>query len=349
MSTDGEQRRAPRLWAADTYDRFVHMKARWLVLLGLLGAALVGWLVWAWEHTEPPAWPVLIADIIAVVGLAVGPWLILTARRIGTDPAGREALRRVVLNAAVIAVVGVALGLAFMVIFRDEPHLATSVPGFAILIAGLLLLFGGVMLPWVLVLTRTVTQERAARIRAEERADVAAHLHDTVLQALTLIQKTTEDPGVLRLARGTERELRAWLYGAQPTDDGDFTGAVRAVAADVEDQYAVTVELITVGSRPLDGPTRAVIGALREALTNAARHAHVRRVSVFAEVGDAELSALIRDRGCGFDLSVPNGVDRRGIADSIEARMRQQGGTATIRSIVGEGTEVELRMPLAAS
>jgi signal transduction histidine kinase len=343
------QPQAPARGAAGPYDRFMQMRTRWLVLLGLLGAGLVGWLVWAWEHTEPPAWPVLIADFVAVVGLAVGPWLILTARRIGDDPAGRSALRRVVINAAVIAVVGIALGLVFMAIFRGEPHLATSVPGFAILIAGLVLLIGGVMLPWVLVLTRAVTQERAARVRAEERADVAAHLHDTVLQALTLIQKKTEDPGVLRLARGTERELRAWLYGGQPTDEDEFTGAVRAVAAEVEDQYAVTVEVITVGSHPLDGPTRAVVGALREALTNAARHARVRRVSVFAEVGDAELSALIRDRGCGFDPSLPSGIDRRGITDSIEARMRQQGGTAAIRSILGEGTEVELRVPLAAS
>jgi signal transduction histidine kinase len=212
------------------YDQVMRLRTRWLVLAGLLGAGLVGWLVWAWENTEPPPWPVLVADVVAVVGLAIWPWLILTARRLRGEPAAGDALWRVVLHAGVIAVLGVILGVLFMLIFRDQQHLATGVPGFAILIAGLLLLLGGVVLPWAFVLTRAVTRERAARVRAEERADVAAHLHDTVLQALTLIQKRTDDPGVLRLARGTERELRRWLYGHGSPDADDFAGAIKAIA-----------------------------------------------------------------------------------------------------------------------
>jgi signal transduction histidine kinase len=254
----------------------------------------------------------------------------------------------VVLHAGVIAGVGIALGLLFTAVFRGQDHLNAAVAGFSILIAGVVALFGGVLFPWLVVLTRAVTRERAARVRAEERAEVAAHLHDTVLQALTLIQKRTDEPDVLRLARGTERELRAWLYGDGGADAEDLADAVKATVSDVEDQYAIGVELITVGTRPLDAAGRAVLGALREALTNAARHAGVRKVSAFLEVTDDAVSAIVRDRGRGFDPSPPVERDRRGIPDSIEARMRQHGGTATVRSVVGVGTEVELHLPVGS-
>jgi signal transduction histidine kinase len=324
------------------------MGTRWLIALGLCGLGLVGWFVWAWERMPPPnSLPAIIFNAIALVGLAVAPWLVLTARRLAGDAEARGALGRVVVHAGVIAAAGVALGVLFTLIFRGQDHLNAAVAGFSILLAGLVALFGGVLFPWIVVMTRAVTRERAARVRAEERADVAAHLHDTVLQALTLIQKRTDEPDVLRLARSTERELRAWLYGKGPADPGDLADAVKATVSDVEDQYAIGVELITVGTRPMDGLGRAVVGALREALTNAARHAGVRRVSAFVEATDAELSAIVRDRGRGFD---PSAVadDRRGIPDSIEARMRQHGGTATIRSVVGAGTEVELHVPIGA-
>jgi signal transduction histidine kinase len=118
---------------------------------------------------------------------------------------------------------------------------------------------------------------------------MAAHLHDTVLQALTLIQKQTGDPAVLRLARGAERELRAWLYGAPPAGDDDFAAALVAVAQEVEDRFGITIELGTVGTAPLSAPLLTVLGAAREALTNAGKHAGVRRVSAYAEVTDAEV------------------------------------------------------------
>jgi signal transduction histidine kinase len=234
---------------------------------------------------------------------------------------------------------------------------------FSVAAATLVALVGAVLLPWMYLLTRTVVRERAARVRAEGRAEMAAHLHDTVLQALTLIQKQTADPAVVRLARGTERELRAWLYGAPPAGDDDFAAALVAVAQEVEDRFGITIELGTVGTAPLSRPLLAVLGAAREALTNAGKHAGVRRVSAYAEVTDTEAYALVRDRGRGFDPASPNGVDasagpgaapppasasagRRGIRDSIEERMRRPGGTATVRSAPGQGTEVELRMPL---
>ena len=296
-----------------SYHVTMPLRTRWLVVLGLLGAVLVGWLLWAFEHTEPPALPVLLADVVAVVGLAVGPWLIITLRRMHGEPEARTVLWRVVLHSGLVAGIGVGLGLVFMLVFRDQPHLSVAVAGFSLLIAGLLALVGAVVLPWVFVLTRTVARERAARIRAEERADVAAHLHDTVLQALTIIQKRSEDPpAVRRLARSTERELRAWLYGAPVAGSDDFAAAVTSVAEEVEDLFGVTVELGVVGTCQLDDKARAVIGAIREALTNAAKHAGVRHVSVYTEVADDELLALIRDRGRGFDQAIHSATKRAG-------------------------------------
>jgi signal transduction histidine kinase len=316
------------------------MRARWLVALGCLGLILVGWLVWAVGHTEMPSLVVVIEDLVAVVGLAVGPWLILSGRQLvrsATDASAGVIFSRSLVFAAVVGIGGPVLA----VLALDEPYSPVLVM-VTIAASVVLALVGGILLPWLYLLTRTITRERAARVRAEERAELAAHLHDSVLQALTVIQKRTEEPEVRRLARGTERELRAWLYG-RPAG-GDLAGGVTAVAEEIEDRYDMVVELVTVGTRPLDGPANAVLGAIREALTNAAKHADVRRVSVFAEVTDDEVLALVRDRGRGFDPTVHTG--RRGIAGSIVGRLAQNGGTARIRSVPGEGTEVELRMPV---
>jgi signal transduction histidine kinase len=126
--------------------------------------------------------------------------------------------------------------------------------------------------------------------------------------------------------------------------------ALRAAAAEVEDRHGVTVELVTVGTCRLDERARAVAGAAAEALTNAAKHAGVQRVSVFAEVADGQVLVVVRDRGRGFDPPAAGGAGGgRGIPDSIVGRMRRQGGTATIRSAPGAGTEVELRMPVAGA
>ena len=318
------------------------MRARWLVALGGVGVVLVGWLVWAVGHTEMPTMPVLIGDLVAVLGFAVGPWLVLVGRRLVRElTESGDARAGVVFSRSLVlaSVVGLG-GMALAIVALEEPY-SLALVAISIVCAVVLTLVGGVVLPWGYLLTRTITRERAARVRAEERAEVAAHLHDSVLQALTVIQKRTGEPEVRRLARGTERELRAWLYGRPAS--GDFAGVLTAVADEIEDRYDVTVELVTVGTRPVDGPANAVLGAVREALTNAARHAGVRRVSVFAEVTDEELLALVRDRGRGFDPTVHNG---HGIAGSIVGRLEAHGGLATIRSAPSEGTEVEVRMPL---
>jgi signal transduction histidine kinase len=317
------------------------MTSRWLISLGCLGVALAAILTWAIGHTASPRPPVIAALLLIVLGLALGPWATLVARQLPGEPAAGRILSRVVVLVGLILAGGITAAL-----LGGESDIGAAVAAMSVLAAAVLALVGAVVLPWIFLVARTLTRERAARVRAEQRAEVAAHLHDSVLQSLTLIQKQAESPPVLRLARSAERELRAWLYGAPTAGDADFAAAVRSVAAEVEDRFPVTIELVSVGTRPLDERSQAVVGAVREALTNAAKHAETRRVSVLAEVAEAEVLVLVRDRGRGFDPAAQNSPDRRGISESIQARMRQHGGTATIRSAVGEGTEVELRMPL---
>jgi signal transduction histidine kinase len=318
------------------------MASRWLISLGCLGVALAAILAWAIGHTASPSPPVIAALLLIVLGLALGPWATLVARQLPGEPVAGRIFSRVVVLVGLILAGGITAAL----LAGGESDIGAAVAAVSVVAAAVLALVGAVVLPWIFLLARTLTRERAARVRAEQRAEVAAHLHDSVLQSLTLIQKQAESPPVLRLARSAERELRAWLYGAPTAGDADFAAAVRSVAAEVEDRFPVTIELVSVGTCPLDERSQAVVGAVREALTNAAKHAEARRVSVLAEVAEAGVLVLVRDRGRGFDPAAPNSPDQRGISDSIQARMRQHGGTATIRSAVGEGTEVELRMPL---
>ena len=187
-----------------------------------------------------------------------------------------------------------------------------------------------------------LANERAERIRSEERAEVAAHLHDSVLQTLALIQKRSSEPGeVGSLARGQERELRNWLYGAANLNADTLAGALEEVCADIEERQRVEVELVTVGDCPLDSHSGALVAATREAITNAAKFSGVEKVSVYGELRGEDLRVFVRDRGVGFDPeTVPD--DRRGIRESIVGRMRRHGGDAIIRSSPGGGTEVEL-------
>ena len=227
------------------------------------------------------------------------------------------------------------------------------------LIAVLLTLVGVAIItvPWWLRLVRDLGHERQGRIRERERAELAAHLHDSVLQTLTLIQRQSGDAReVVRLARSQERELRSWLYGpagyaaggsamfAAPTT---FAAALAVVAGEVEDTYALPLTPVVVGDRPLDEHLAALVAASREAMVNAAKHSGAPEVSVYAEIEDGTASVFVRDRGVGF---VPDAVpdDRRGLTDSIRGRMERHGGTAVVRSTPGEGTEVELQMPVPA-
>jgi phage shock protein PspC (stress-responsive transcriptional regulator) len=202
-----------------------------------------------------------------------------------------------------------------------------------------------ILAPFWLRLVRGLDAERAERIRSQERAEVAAHLHDSVLQTLALVQKQAGDPkAVSALARRQERDLRTWLSGApEARPDERLADALRAIAQDVEDQFGAPVEVITVGDRALeDDAGRALVAATREALVNAARHAgDAGPVSLYAETADGRTEVFVRDRGSGFDLAaVP--ADRRGVRESIIGRMTRHGGRAAVHCAPGGGTEVEL-------
>jgi signal transduction histidine kinase len=192
-------------------------------------------------------------------------------------------------------------------------------------------------------LGRSLAEERAARIRSQERAELGAHLHDSVLQTLALVQRRADDPrAVAALARRQERELRAWLSGKQESGSREsLSAALETAAADVEDAHDVTIEVVAVGDARLDAAGEAVVAAVREALVNAAKFAGDRPIAVYAEADDERMHVFVRDRGPGFELAaVP--ADRRGVRESIVGRMERVGGRAVVTSSPGTGTEVEL-------
>lgn len=255
--------------------------------------------------------------------------------------------RRLGLRVALGAVL-LSLGIACLMTGHDRlAGTLRPVEGALALAAAVVVLFG----PWWLRLVRDLVSERQARQRAEDRADMAARVHDSVLQSLALIQRAADDPQkVVQLARSQERELRAWLFdGDIPTAVGDKVATIGAgvqlIATEVEDRHGVPVEVVTVGDCTLDDDRlRALLDAAREATVNAAKWSGSPTISLFAEVEPGRVSLFVRDRGRGFD---PNAVagDRHGIAESIEARMLRHGGRAELRTAMGDGTEVELVMP----
>ncbi|MGH3629165.1 MAG: ATP-binding protein [Sciscionella sp.] len=351
------------------------------VLTGCSGAGVLAYgLCWIFIKQEPADAPVhqqgtkarqqafaLIALGIALVVLfdalsgLVGVWVVLpvlvallgvavvwreaddSTRGRWRSAAARGGLTRTALGAVLVAV---GIG-AFLL---RALHLG-QVP-FA-LVAVLAALAGVVVLaaPWWLKLVRDLGEERRARIRTEEREEIAAHLHDSVLQTLALIQKQAEQPReVQRLARGQERELRNWLYGPdgygreKADGAGNLAQALTVAAGEVEDTFAITVEPVVVGDCPLDHSLAALVLATREAMVNAAKHAGVDTVSLYAEVDAARVAVFVRDRGVGFDPEAV-GEDRHGLADSVRGRMVRHGGEVALRTAPGNGTEVALTMP----
>jgi len=207
---------------------------------------------------------------------------------------------------------------------------------------GALVLFA----PWWLDTALDLSRERRDRVRAEERAEMVTHLHDSVLQTLTLIERVaSNEADVRRLARNQERELRAWLYNpaSANADVTTFAGLLRALEADIEDDYGISVDVVIVGDCAADEAVTAIVAAAREAVLNAAKWSSATTVSVFGEVEPAAIDLYVRDTGVGFDpASVP--ADRHGITTSIVDRMSRVGGTATVTSSPGRGTEVALQI-----
>lgn len=216
----------------------------------------------------------------------------------------------------------------------------------SVIVAMLIILTGVAVIvtPWVVRLWQDLDAERHERIRSQERAELAAHIHDSVLHTLTLIQRNAHDTReVQRLARSQERTLRTWLYQPRADPDLTFAAAIREAAGEVEDDHGVPIEIVCVGDTALDERLGAALQAAREAMVNAAKYAEAPSVSVYAEVSGEEIAIFVRDRGKGFDLdAVP--ADRMGVRGSIIGRMERNGGKATVRTAPGEGTEVRLEI-----
>ena len=293
-------------------------------------------------------WPVLLGALgVAVLWRQADE----AQRERWADSTGRIDVWRAVLGRGGVAswarlAAGVGLLAIALVLFA----LQTGQAGVAreVLVAGALGVLGLALTvgPWLFRLAGDLTQERAERIRSQERADVAAHLHDSVLQTLALIQKNAEDGRLVsQLARSQERDLRSWLYEEAAPSESSVAGALRTAAAEVEDAHAVPVELVTVGDVPLGEETRPVVLAAREAMVNAAKHSGAEKIDVYVEATGSMVEVFVRDRGRGFDrATVP--LDRMGVRGSIVDRMHRHGGEATVSSDLGEGTEVRLSMPL---
>ena len=318
-------------------------------LLALAGGAgiLLYFALWAWMSERSRIAPALLllagvsllrgiglrwTAVVAVAMIAIG--LTMIWRRGGFRPG------------ASVPPVGVGLAMAGGVVLLTGGGTSIGFASPGAIAAALLLILGPLL--WRLVVERD--SERTVRIRSEERADVAARVHDSVLQTLALIQRHAEEPRrVASLARRQERELRSWLYGDGTTaPGGTLGGALAAAASEVEELHGVRVELASGGDCELTDELRPLVLAAREAMVNAAKFSGAEEVDVYAEADGSRASVFVRDRGAGFDrAAVPE--DRRGIAESIEGRMARAGGSATVTSSPGEGTEVELLLPRSES
>jgi len=241
--------------------------------------------------------------------------------------------------------IGIALVIAAGLAFLQATGALSAARDVLLAVVAAVVVLGVIFAPWILRLVRSLTEERSERIRSQERAEVAAHLHDSVLQTLALVQRSDDPQEVAALARRQERELRAWLSGRPPAGQAArLAAALESAAADVEERHGVPVEVVVVGDSDLDSNAEAVVAATREAMTNAAKFGAGSPVDVYAESSDGRLHVFIRDRGPGFDpATLP--ADRRGVRESIVGRMQRHGGRAQIASSPASGTEVELELP----
>ena len=333
---------ADRTGRPEVPTRALPRRASWQVAagVGLLTLALLLLLreLGAW-FSDALAWPV----VLAATGTALIWHRSTTARPRTTplrglqrpsDPLTRG---RAALGAALV--VGAAL---LFLLANDALGAARDV---VLVLLAVVVALALILTPLWWRLAKSLDEERAARIRSQERTELAAHLHDSVLQTLALVQRRADDPrAVAALARRQERELRAWLSGAPERSRRDsVAAAVEAVAAAVEEAHGVAIDVVTVGDARLDARGEAVVAAAREALVNAAKFAGDAAIAVYAEADDGRIRVFVRDRGPGFDAAaVP--VERRGVRDSIVGRMERHGGRATVTTAPGAGTEVELVM-----
>lgn len=303
-------------WVLVTSGLWVPTRVFWPLVLGGVGVLLV------WLQVDRSAEP-------ATGASRAGLWARLTA---GPGPA--SILRLV--GGLLLVGVGISWILATQVGMAQLPQVLGAA---SLLLAGLLV----VAAPWLYRTRRRLRSVEQDRMRAEARADMAAHLHDSVLQTLALIQRQSTDPAqVALLARRQERELRTWLYG-DTAESSTLRTALEEIRSDTEQNFPIVVEVVCVGDADIDESMNALVQATREAVTNAAKHSGADRVDVFAEASPEAVEIFVRDRGRGFDPEIVS-PDRMGVKESIRARMERHGGSARLRTAPGAGTEVTLEM-----
>ncbi len=356
----------------------VAIRVAFIALTAAGGAGIAAYgLFWVFAPQQPfepggtqPSRERDVTMLLALASLAVGGLLLLSALGLGINPSLAIPLVAVGIGVVILwrqadddararwrqatgthdrsgtarAAGGVALvalgGGAIVFGPAHSDGLSGGLVAVVVVVLGLALVSG----PWWVRMARDLTAERNARIREQERAEVAAHVHDSVLHTLTLIQRHVDDPRtVTRLARAQERELRGWLYRPAHEAASSMTTSLEEVAAEVEDAHGVTIEVVVVGDCPVDESLAAVRDAAREALVNAAKYAPEAAISLYAEVEPEQVTVFVRDRGPGFDPeAVPD--DRLGLRQSVVGRMDRHGGSAVVRSSA-DGTEIQLEMP----
>ena len=272
------------------------------------------------------------------VGVLIS-WSRLTARPVSGWRLARRWL---------VVLAGLAMALASLLVLGSVLTGVSDAAGSVLLTLGAVVVLIAMSAPWWWRLVREREAEHQARIRSEERAEVAAHLHDSVLQTLSLIQRNSDDPKVmLNLARRQERELRNWLDPNRVSRrGGSIRGQLDEIATGVEELHGVPVEVVAVGDCLIDPRIESLLGATREAIVNAAKHSGADQIDLYVEVSEDGIEVFVRDTGKGFDVDTID-VDRQGVRHSIIGRMNRVGGSATITSAPGEGTEVELLLDRA--
>jgi signal transduction histidine kinase len=310
-------------------DRQTHLGAAMILLAALILVRSIG--IWPGDGVLWPAAAIVFGSAFLLDQRGIDSRDFLTSL---VDPGDNSMRRR--------SIVGVVLLVAGLSIFGTSavPQIGTTLLAVLITGVGLSVLFG----PWIWRLANDLGAERSERVRQEERAEMAAHLHDSVLQTLALIQRTEDPKRMLTLARQQERELRRWLYDRAPeAGTGSLSVLLQSTVDRIEADFDIPIDLVVAGGEVEEDLVIPLVAATGEALANAAKHSGAAKVSVYVEVSPEAVDVWVADQGKGFLVGDVNG-DRRGISDSIVGRMRRHGGSAVVSSEVGEGTEVHLRI-----
>jgi signal transduction histidine kinase len=335
------------------YDEYDHPTGGWVVL-GLMAVWTVVTAV-VYRRPEGRRWPVLGVDLALAMAAVVATRYLDDPGRIA---AGAQTLPVVWAAAPVLAFavrggwpagVGAACGVAV----ADLVHRGALTVATADNIV--LLLLAGAVVGYTVSLARrgeqALADALAVQAAAQERQRLSRDIHDNVLQVLALVGRRGQEAGgeaaeIGRLAAEQEQALRALVTSAPETVGGEVD--LRALLA----SYATALVTVSTPATPVVLPetrAREIAAAVGAALANVAAHAgEGARAWVLLEDDGAEVVVSVRDDGRGFPpgrLAAARADGRIGVTSSIEGRVRDLGGTMTVESAPGRGTEVEMRVP----